>query len=78
MSTKPAFSARKPYPGCNMVHPRLTAADKTFGMNKYLWIRWEDKRKISLMNRSMQKQIRLKGETYRVTPKLDFSKKRKR
>lgn len=36
ISTNTAFSARKPYPGCNIVHLRLIAADRTFGINKYL------------------------------------------
>jgi len=36
MSTNTAFSARKPYPGCNIVQPWLVAAARTFGITKYL------------------------------------------
>ena len=36
ISTKRAFSARNPYPGWSIVHPLLIAADRTFGINKYL------------------------------------------
>lgn len=36
ISTNTAFSARKPYPGCSIVHPRLMAAERTFGITKYL------------------------------------------
>jgi len=58
ISTKLAFSERKPYPGCNIVHPRLIAADKTFGITKYLYTVNGDVNAVILGDENYETKIR--------------------